>query len=492
MTQISSSDTTMPQALAETLEGRLPVLPAQRLYAGFGSFMWTCSSLAAASWVYLIGSSLPSLGNTWLSIGGYTLGNFIGLTLVSLASGVPSFRYGVDTIDASKSALGVRGSLVFLVTVLVSCIGWANVLIALTARSAGTLASTLQTGGGVGPINEVIVVGAALLLVGIGWWLSCKGPAMVSGLSRWCVPGQMVLAVVLAGLLVAKYGVHQLLHTNVAPEKAVTQDHLTQLALAIEFGVNNALVMLPFFGGLTRLVKRRRHLVGPLVVGCGVIGALFLSGVAGLSASASGTSDPLVWINVIAGPWIGSIILLFMLVANIGALVTLVYLAAISIQQIGPLARLPWKVTVALVMAPSLIVSFKTQPMLDHVMQLLTYNGVMFVGLTAVLLVDFFLLSGQAIAPSHLFTTSRHGRYWYSGGVNWVAMAVVVAATALYLWMYNPITLEVGEGFRYLGAGVPTIALAATVYWLAMSIKRKLTRSTNRQVDPSARVELRM
>jgi nucleobase:cation symporter-1, NCS1 family len=139
-------------------------------------------------------------------------------------------------------------------------------------------------------------------------------------------------------------------------------------------------------------------------------------------------------------------------------------LGSISIQQRGPLARLPWRTTVTIILVPSLVVAFRTQDTLDRVMELLTYNGVMFVGVAPVLLVDFFVLRRQVIEPAHLFTRSRWGRYWYSGGINWVAMSVVLISTLLYFTLFNPVTLKTAHAFRLVGASVPIFVCAAAAY----------------------------
>ena len=97
-------------------------------------------------------------------------------------------------------------------------------------------------------------------------------------------------------------------------------------------------------------------------------------------------------------------------------------------------------------------------------MELLTYNGVMFVGLIAVLLADYYLIRRTHIDVPHLFSRSHEGRYWYRGGVNWLAMAVVGATTLVYFKMFNPITLAVARPFHWMGAGMPLLVLAGLLY----------------------------
>src|ERR1700736_780957 len=69
----------------EALAGRLPILSEERIYSRFGSFLWTCTSFSAATWAFLIGGSLPSVGNTVIGILGYLCGVILGLVPVVLA-----------------------------------------------------------------------------------------------------------------------------------------------------------------------------------------------------------------------------------------------------------------------------------------------------------------------------------------------------------------------------------------------------------------------
>ncbi|MBS0366326.1 MAG: cytosine permease [Proteobacteria bacterium] len=447
--------------IVETLEGRLPVLPAMRPYSGFAAFLWTSAALGSASYAYLVGSSLATIGNTWASVIGYWIGTLIGMALVSLAVGIPSFRTGIDTVDAAKSALGVRGSLIFMVGIVFSCVGWGNILVAMTARSAAVLAHSLPLR--VGSQDEGIAIAVAVALVITIWWLASKGPKAVERLTRWCVPGQLLVAALLLILLFVKYSAATVAQAHVPVARMLTTDHRLQVMLAVEFGLNNGFTMTPFLGGLTRLAASRRIVVTPPVLGYAT-GAGFISGVAALATAVTGTTSPLDWLTVVAGPALGSAIMLFLVVANVAALVAFIYLGGISIQQIGHLSRMPWKFTTALLLLPSVFVAFRTQWMLDSVMDLLTYNGVMFVGITGVLLADYYVLRRTHVDVAHLFTRAHHGRYWYQGGVNWVAMAVVVDTTAGYFLMFNPVTLAVAAPFRFMGAAAPLLMATVLSY----------------------------
>lgn len=477
------------RALAETLEGRLPVLPSMRIYSRFASFMWTCAAFGCASYAYLVGTSLATIGNTWVAIVGYWLGTMLGMAIVSMAVGVPCFRYGIDTVDAAKGALGVRGALVFMLGIVLSCLGWGNVLVAMTARMAGAIVALAHgRSDSATSVNAQVVVAAALVLTGIVWWLSLKGPRAVEVLTRWGAPSQIAIAALLLALMLGRHSLGSLLTARIDHVSVMSPDPHLQLTLAIEFGWNNGFTMAPFLGGITRLVAHRRIVVTPPVFGYAT-GAAFISGVAAMATAITGATDPMLWLTQIAGPWLSVIIMGVIIMANVGALVAFVYIGAISIQQLGVVSKLPWRAVTAIVIAPSLIVAFRTQAMLDSVMQLLTYNGVMFIGVTGVLLADYYLLRRQSLSVVDLFTMSRRGKYWYWQGVNWIAVAVLVGATAAYLLMFDPVTLRTARPFYAAGAVLPVLSVAIAVYLLAMRLSGIARRSDAEPSEP-LRVEL--
>jgi cytosine/uracil/thiamine/allantoin permease len=204
------------------------------------------------------------------------------------------------------------------------------------------------------------------------------------------------------------------------------------------------------------------------VLGYAVFGAFLIAAVGALATAGTRQADPGDWIPLVAGIRGGTLLFAAMLLANLGALVTQVYLAGISVQQIRVLARLPWSIVVAVVLIPSVFVTFDTRWVLDHVMNWLAYNGVLFVGLSAVLFVDFFVLRRERVVPAQLFATRPGQHYWFQGGVNWIAVVVIAGATAMYLWLFDPLTLRAGGWFRYSGAAVPTVVISSCAYYLLM------------------------
>ncbi|CAN1600146.1 cytosine permease [Pseudomonas mediterranea] len=450
----------------EALAGRLPVLAGNRVYKTYGSFLWTCCAFSAATWAFLIGSYLPFVGDWRLGVMGYTIGLIIGMALVSLASGVPSFKYGTDPIDTAKPSFGYRGIVIPLFGLLATLIGWSYVVEALTARGAANVAATITGSQVTGDSHEHLVIGVALAALLLVWVIASKGPKLFERLNGFIGPLHMLITWVMFGILVHKFGLENLWHNQLPADQMLSHDPVQGLALAVEFGVSNAMTWWPVMGGLTRLVKHKNHVMGPSIIGVGILGAAVVSTVAALAAISAGTYDPTIWMIAVGGPIFGSVVMTIVLTANIATMVVMIYLAGVSIQQVKFFARLKWELLLALLLLPGLYFAFETEWLLSNVMSWLSYNGVMFVGISGITLVDYFVLRREQLDAPSLFAT-HHSHYAYWGGVNWVAVVISIAAVAGYLALYNPVTVAMSESFRYFGASIPVIAISGLAYYLA-------------------------
>lgn len=452
----------------ETLAGRLPVPGNSRMYKGFGTLLGASVAIGAASFNYLFGASLAYIGNTRIAIIGYLIGLMISLGPIYLASGLISFKHGVDPVDAAKSSFGTRGSALMLFLILITTLGWAFVLVAMTGQAAGRLYQVIINPGG--SINNHVVQTVAILMLALIWLLLRKGPGIIATLTRVTSPCVLIIAVLLLYFITRHVNLLTLLNTNVDAKSAYSQDPLTQLAYGVEFGVSNAMTIVPFFGGIARLIKQRKHVITPSLLGSGLIGAGFTTAVGALAAIATGSTEPAEWVVKSAGNGLGALIVSLLLLANLGTLVSFIYLAGVSVQQIRFFARLRWDVIVLLLLLPGVIIAFNTQWLIDHVMNWLAYNGAVFIGMAAVMLTDYVLIRKMTILPAHLFVKTSESAYWFWGGVNWVAIAIVAFGTFVYLSLYNPLTLQVSPYFRYFGAGLPTCIICIVAYYGLMRL----------------------
>ncbi|REE18130.1 purine-cytosine permease-like protein [Paraburkholderia sp. BL27I4N3] len=449
----------------EALAGRLPILSGERVYSTYTSFLWTCCTFSAATWAFLIGGYLPAVGDWRLGAVGYAIGMIIGMAVVTLASGGPTFKYGTDVVDSAKPSMGYRGAVIPLFGLLATLLGWSYVLEALTARGAANVVATITSTSSTSLPHEHLVICVGLVVLVLAWLITVKGPKLFERLNGYVGPLHMLITVLMLGVLVHRYGIGTLWIKQLPAGQMLTHDRLQGMALAVEFGASNAMTWWPVIGGLTRLAKRRRHVVGPTVIGAGILGAAFVSSVAALAAISAGTPDPTIWMISLAGPVLGTIVMSVVLTANVATMVVMMYLSAVSIQQVRILARIRWDVLLALMLTPGIYFAFRTQWLLSEVMTWLSYNGVMFVGIVGITFVDFYFLRKEEIDPAHLF--NAYGKYAYWGGVNWVAMLIIALSTWGYLALYDPVTSASSFSFRYMGASFPGVILSGIAYLVA-------------------------
>jgi nucleobase:cation symporter-1, NCS1 family len=452
----------------EALAGRIPIPFQKRLYTKYSEFLLTCTTLGAASYAYLVGTSLAAIGCTWIGLLGYMLGLIIGSAISAFAAGSVSYRLGVDPVDACKPAFGSRGSVLVLLGVMITCVGWANVLLAMTANG---IVELLPHGTSLsGELSNSSVAGAGLVLIVLIWVLLRRGARMMEKAASYGAMIQIAVAVIFLGVTIHKYGLVAPLMSNVDPAKAYTSNHLLQIAYAVEFGLGNGLGLFPFIGGFVRLVKHKRHMIGPAVWGYAVFGCTLVTGAGTLASMATGQTDLVAIFQQVCGRTLGNVLLVTIMITNLGTMVAQFYIVGVAAQQLSAFARRPWQVVAAIVLLPSIVVVFNTPWIFGHVMTLLAYNSVLFVGPTGVVFVDYFILRGQRVQASHLFAKPRQGDYWFLGGVNWIAVAVIVMTIALYIWLFDPLSLKVSEPFRFAGASIPSLLFAGAGYYVLMKL----------------------
>lgn len=448
---------------SHALAGRIPIPYGRRIITHYSSFMLTNAALGSASYAYLIGAQVAMVGCTRIALGGYVIGLLLGAGLVTLAGGTLPYRFGVDTVDASKACLGTRGALVMLAAVVMTCLGWGNVLLAMTSRGLDRL--LFQIPGLSAAHGEHAITLVALVLIVVIWVLLRWGARMMETIAMFCGTIQVSIAFALLLFLAWRWGLHGLVFADVPPAQALTADRHLQLTLGVEFGMANALSLFPFLGGMIRLVRHRRHIVGPIINGVALLGATTVSIVGAYAAATTGKANLADQLDVIVGTRFGPMVLAAIMITNLGTMVAQFYIAGVSIQQLRALANLRWELLLAALLVPSLIVAFLTGWLLDHVMTILAYCGVIFVGMVATTCVDTFVLRRQRVVAADLFAEPRQGAYWFVGGFNWAAIVVILAMVPVYLALFDPVSLSTKPAFAYLGASIPTLLMAGALYY---------------------------
>src|ERR1700722_852022 len=269
MEQVLAPATDAHLPLEDASGSRIPVQSHDRVYTALGNTVFTGIAMGSASYGYLVGSALIALGTTWILLVGYALGLVIGTAFTALAASLISYRLGIDSVDASKAALGIRGSLILLFGIIVVPLAWANVTLAMTTVGIGALVPA-KTAAALS--NGWLLPLIGLLIVLVAWVLLRKGAQMMERITFYSSLIQIAVIVVVLAIIAVKFDIRAAFRANGATPGPLASDRLLQLAYGIEYGVINALALFPTFGGLARLTRHRRHLVAPWVLGYALVG----------------------------------------------------------------------------------------------------------------------------------------------------------------------------------------------------------------------------
>lgn len=442
------------------LEGRMPVLPDERIFTAASPFLWSCVTFGSAIWVFMVGAGLAQLGDLRIAIPGYLVGTVIGYVPAAMAGGFPSFRYGLDPMDAAKATFGRLGAVVPLLALVFVALAWSSVVTAFIARGGATVYGRL-TGHGV---DDRLVVALALVVVAAGWLVVRRGPRFMESVNNIVGPGLVVVAFGLVILVAVKYGVGQLWNGAVPSIGRQINDPSLALVSAIELGIGASISNWPFVGGLMRLVQKRSHIVTPSLMGATFVGLGFGSCVAAIVAATLPTPDPVLWFLDLGGPVLGALAISCVLFANIAVIGLLIYFAAVSAQQVGLVRRTPWPILIAILLTPCAIGAFNADAVLSAVVAIVNYQAMIFVGIVGVSFANYFLVLKERIDLRSIFSSDPRAAYAFQYGVNWSAAVSAVAGAALYRLLYDPATLAAAPAFRWFGASIPAMVASAAMF----------------------------
>ena len=448
------------------LESRIPVLPSERIFTRFLPFFWSCLTFGAGIWVFMIGAGLADIGEARVTIPGFVIGLVVGFSPPLLSAGMPSFRYGVEVLDGSKATFGIRGAVLPLLGLLYCLFVWESVVTAFIGKGAATVFASVTGSNASRPLATAL----CLLVVAATWWLVKRGPRELERINGVVGPALLILALAMLALLAHRIGYSGLGRASATTIGEGHRSHLDSFMVAIELGIGTSMGNWSIMGGLLRLVRLRRHVVVPSMIGLSLTGFWLGSSVSALMAVSLKSNDPVKWMLDLGGPVLGSLIAIAVLLGNIAIVGLMSYTASVSIQQVRVLGRVGWPVVIATTLIPPLIAAFYIDETLSSVVAFSNYQGMLIVGIAAVTGTDYFLLRHQRLDVPQLYVQGPQGLYWFWGGINWIAFLSIVASSCTYRWMYNPNTLEGAHGFGYIGASIPAFLVGSVAYFALMRL----------------------
>ena len=118
----------------------------------------------------------------------------------------------------------------------------------------------------------------------------------------------------------------------------------------------------------------------------------------------------------------------------------------------------------------------------------LAYNGTMYAPISGILFIDYFWLRKQRLSLWSIFDDAPSGAYYYSRGFNWIALGSLVLGQATYLFLYNPITGDTHELFRWVPASIAAFVVPALAYAIATRLRSASgqTAASSIPIEPTA------
>lgn len=440
----------------------LPIPLGKRNWTGF-VLGTVCATAGIATWSFVVGGTSASYLDAKMGAAAMLAGGLIGQFLISLATIPPSTKFGIETVISTKPQLGIRGSYLALFMQYCTALGWNCVLMLFFGRSAASILEILGVIDGSSKTAWAtgISVGAVVLI----WLMVSRGSDSLQKVGPFVAISISVMAVWLLFVLVNKYGVNTI---GSAQPLEPTSDRLLNYTSVVELLIVSTWGWWSYMGGMVRMVNSARKAVLPSMLGLGLAWVL-VALVSLYSTLVTGEGDPSVWAPEVAGDIGGIAVLVFIAFANLGSTLVGAFVATLGVATQVPSIgnRIPWRALAAIVLAPMvLVILFFSSTFSENVDQFMAFIGLMIAPMVGIQIADWYILNRRTtMQVSELYRHNSTSRYWYLAGFNPAGIIGLVAGSATYQLLLNPVTYEPRSAlFPYLTASLPALVVAAAVY----------------------------
>ncbi|HZU08136.1 MAG TPA: putative hydroxymethylpyrimidine transporter CytX [Chloroflexota bacterium] len=453
----------MASILDQAREFGIAPIPAPHRVLGFWDNFVLWADLGISFLVMVVGMFLVpglGLGQALLAI---LVGAVIGNLLLGLAAAIGSDTR-VPTMVLLRGPLGLYGSYAPTVLNILQLLGWATFEVIVMAQAADAL-TTRALGWPASYPLWVLAFSVLTLLLALG------GPIVVVK--------QVLERVVIWAVLITTLWITIALLASADLGALLARPGTGELSfwLAVDLVVAMPISWFPLVADYSRFARDRQAAFWGTALGYFVphvwfyaLGALLVLA-AGVAADPAAPIAPL--LMAIASLTAGWAALLVLLVDEADEAFANVYSTAVSLQNLLPRAR--QRLLILLISAVVLVAAWLVP--LTQYESFLLLIGSAFVPLLGVLAADYFVLRGRQYVVDELFRPQ--GAYWYTGGVNWVAIAVWIVGVVTYLAIAGLPALGVAGLAPWLGASLPS-------FGVAFVLQLVLGRFAARQPAPAA------
>ncbi len=417
-----------------------PVPPKYQILGFFDYFvLW--GDLGMGLLVLLAGSFLaPGLG-FFQAFAAIVIGSFVGCILLA-AVGLMGSRTHAPTMVLLRSVLGIRGSWLPSFFNVIQLIGWTIFEFVVMGMTAVAILKSLFGFGNY--YTSVMMFAFLVILMGIG--------GVTAVVRKWL----RKYAVWIVTLTTAWLTYHIFAGNNISTLLRKAGDGSLSFWSGVDIVIAMPISWLPLIADFNRFAKNDRHAFW------GSFWGYFLSNIwlytigAVILMTTSVTQETIGFIQAVLLS-AGSLALLILLVDETKEAWADLYSSAVSTQNIFP--HIKQRTLIIFLGIFSLISAMFID--ITQYENFLYIIGSIFIPLFAILIADYFFIHKGNIATKELY--SKHGLYWFSKGINWLAML----SWAFGILVYQFITRKLPD----LGASLPTFVCVFIVYLLFMKLR---------------------
>lgn len=347
-------------------------------------------------------------------------GTLAGATVLVLV-GTIGERTGLPTMALSRGAFGMRGSLLPVTANVLILMGWSWVQAMLAGISLDYIVASLT--GFSSPVLFAVLCQAIVVTLAI------FGHAGVARVEPWFAAVILVIAAYIFVVSFTTFAPADFSAIPASPEPFYSPGLVFDVVLATAISWTVLSADINRFAGSTRAsvvgagVGYTLSTIISMSLGATAIGYVILRG------GEATAFDPVTIIEPFGWPFAVAIFLSVMATNTM-----VVYGMVTSVVNSLPGRKIKF-LQVALVLGVISIVGSTFFGLLEQFTTFLTIIGALFAPVFAILIVDYYIIKRGSYSDDILQPSG--GRYWYTAGVNWLAVgAWVVGAVLAYVWAY--------------------------------------------------------
>ncbi len=427
------------------MKGIEPIAPENRNLQGWDFFLLWAGAAVSLAEIWAGGLLAPlGLGLGLLAI---LLGHFIGNTPLALG-GVIGSRWGIPTMVSVRASFGLRGSYFAAALNVIQLVGWTAVMLIVCAGATETIAKMY---GFSNPTLWIVLSGAVTTL----WAL--LGHRFWKWLQRIAVFALLVLCGVMTFLVFEESGWAEL--------SRIPASKNFPFMVGMDLVIAMPISWLPLVSDYSRFGSKTRTSFFGTWTGYFLVSSwMYLLGLVAALATKSPDPAGVVMSLMVKFGWPVSA-LLIVLFSTFTTTFLDIYSTAVSALNIFPALGERKGIVLGGILGTLTAILFPSLLNYEH---FLLFIGAMFCPLFGVVLADYFFLRNGILHPEELYR--KNGKYWFWKGVNPTAILSWAIGFFVYLG-FSPLLLDKVLGIKTsfpwdLGSSLPSMALAAAVYWV--------------------------